>query len=230
MAVKGSATVTLSQYRDTKSVTRYYKLQLSSLAAPDKPTNVKPDETPAGWSKSEPACDITMTLYTVDVTVFSDGTTYVSDVSKSTSYEAAKDAWNKAYTAQNTAAEAAKTADNYISTDSTGIMVSENKGATKETPSNATKNNVLITKEDVQIRNGQKVVASYGEESLIGERTGNHIDITQKSVSFKNGTNTLAYIAQDKLKTERTEVSKSVLFPSYVLEQKTDGKLVIGRR
>ena len=132
--------------------------------------------------------------------------------------------------AQNTATEAAKTADNYISTDSTGIMVSENKGATKETPSNATKNNVLITKNDVQIRNGQEVVASYGEESLIGEETGNHIDITQKSVSFKNGKNTLAYITQDKLKTERTEVSKSVLFPSYVLEQKTDGKLVIGRR
>lgn len=230
MAVKGSATVTLSQYRDTESVTRYYKLQSSSMAAPDKPANVKPNETPAGWSKSEPACDITMTLYTVDITVFSDGTTYVSDVSKSTSYEAAKEAWNKAFTAQNTATEAAKTADNYISTDSTGIMVSENKGATKETPSNATKNNVLITKKDVQIRNGQKIVASYGEESLIGEETGNHIDITQKSVSFKNGTNTLAYITQDKLKTERIEVSKSVLFPSYVLEQKTDGKLVIGRR
>lgn len=230
MAVKGSATVTLSQYRDTESVTRYYKLQLSSLAAPDKPTNVKPYETPAGWSKSEPACDITMSLYTVDITVFSDGTTHVSDVSKSTSYEAAKEAYNTAYTAQNTATEAAKTADNYISADSTGIMVSENKGAIKETPSNATKSNVLITKNDVQIRNGQKTVASYGEESLIGEETGNHIDITQKSVSFKNGKNTLAYIAQDKLKTERIEVSKSVLFPSYVLEQKTDGKLVIGRR
>lgn len=171
-----------------------------------------------------------MTLYTVDVTVFSDGTTYVSAVSKSTSYEAAKEAWNKANNAQGTATEAAKTADNYISADSTGIMVSENKGATKETPSNATKNNVLITEKDVQIRNGQKVVASYGEENLIGEETGNHIDITQKSVSFKNGKNTLAYITQDKLKTERTEVSKSVLFPSYVLEQKTDGKLVIGRR
>lgn len=230
MAVKARESITLSQYRDTENVTRYYKLQLSSLAAPDKPTNVKPNETPAGWSKSEPACDITMTLYTVDVTVFSDGTTHVSDVSKSTSYEAAKEAYNKASQAQITATEAAKTADNYISTDSTGIMVSENKGATKETPSNATKNNVLITDQNVQIRNGKKVVASYGEESLIGEETGNHINITQKSVSFKNGKNTLAYITQDKLKTERTEVSKSVLFPSYVLEQKTDGKLVIGRR
>lgn len=413
MAVKGSATVTLSQYRDTESVTRYYKLQSSSLAAPDKPANVKPNETPAGWSKSEPACDITKTLYTCDVTVFSDKTTHVSDVSKSTSYEAAKEAWNKAnnaqgtaneakkYTdnalnnygyqyaaeievagdpntyypvmifgpgeqdvmreilvkrsfsdkapqewnghpttygigctckikcnfgewggadydwriheinemyghafggcktddsgmmffiflrgggakyylysdmrmdgvfpshlnptttdgpsiwyngnmvawrggtaenpertfyaphprqrteavikeihdrtyvqvatdaydkagtaqntadkaqssadkAQNTATEAAKTADNYISTDSTGIMVSENKGATKETPSNATKNNVLITEQDVQIRNGKKVVASYGDSIRLGEAASQHISVNNAGLAIQD--------------------------------------------
>lgn len=434
MAVKGSATVTLSQYRDTESVTRYYKLQSSSMAAPDKPSNVKPNVTPAGWSKAEPACDITKTLYTCDVTVFSDKTTYVSDVSKSTSYEAAKEAWNKAnnaqgtaneakkytdnalnnygyqyaveievagdpntyypvliygphgysqnvtreilitrgvndkcpsdwnghpivhgislnakikcnfggwggirydwqihdlnemyghvfagcevradgmcftiflrgggaiyymysdmemdtvflynpttteapsvwyqqtligwnggtadnpeypfyspvprtYTqavideikskkyieraseaydkagtaqnaadkaqgsadkaqntadkaqgsadkaqssadkAQNTATEAAKTADNYISTDSTGIMVSENKGTTKETPSNATKNNVLITEKDVQIRNGQKVVASYGDSIQLGEAAGQHISVDNTGLAIQD--------------------------------------------
>ena len=201
MAVKGSATVTLSQYRDTESVTRYYKLQSSSMAAPDKPANVKPNETPAGWSKAEPACDITKTLYTCDVTVFSDKTTHVSDVSKSTSYEAAKEAWNKANNAQgtadkaqssadkaqNTATEAAKTADNYISADSTGIMVSENKGATKETPSNATKNNVLITEKDVQIRNGQKVVASYGDSIRLGGATGQHVAIDNDGLAVKDG-------------------------------------------
>lgn len=186
MAVKGSATVTLSQYRDTDSVTRYYKLQSSSLAAPDKPANVKPNETPAGWAKAEPACDITKTLYTCDVTVFSDKTTHVSDVSKSTSYEAAKEAWNKAQTAQNTATEAAKTADNYISTDSTGIMVSENKGTTKETPSNATKNNVLITEKDVQIRNGQKVVASYGDSIQLGEAAGQHISVDNTGLAIQD--------------------------------------------
>lgn len=194
MAVKGSATVTLSQYRDTDSVTRYYKLQSSSLAAPDKPTNVEPNETPAGWSKAEPACDITKTLYTCDVTVFSDKTTHVSDVSKSTSYEAAKEAWNKANNAQgtadkaqNTATEAAKTADNYISTDSTGIMVSENKGATKETPSNATKNNVLITEKDVQIRNGKKVVASYGDSIRLGEAVSQHISVDNARLAIQDG-------------------------------------------
>ena len=194
MAVKGSATVTLSQYRDTESVTRYYKLQSSSLAAPDKPANVKPNETPAGWSKSEPACDITKTLYTCDVTVFSDKTTHASDVSKSTSYEAAKEAWNKANNAQgtadkaqNTATEATKTADNYISTDSTGIMVSENKGAIKETPSNATKNNVLITEKDVQIRNGKKVVASYGDSIRLGEAVSQHISVDNACLAIQDG-------------------------------------------
>lgn len=187
MAVKGSATVTLSQYRDTESVTRYYKLQSSSMAAPDKPANVKPNETPDGWSRAEPACDITKTLYTCDVTVFSDKTTHVSDVSKSTSYEAAKEAWNKAQTAQNTATEAAKTADNYISTDSTGIMVSENKGTTKEIPSNATKNNVLITEKDVQIRNGKKVVASYGDSIRMGEAVSQHISVDNAGLAIQDG-------------------------------------------
>lgn len=188
MAVKGSATVTLSQYRDTESVTRYYKLQSSSMAAPDKPTNVKPNETPAGWSKSEPACDITKTLYTCDVTVFSDKTTHVSDISKSTSYEAAKEAWNKAQTAQNTATEAAKSADNYISTDSTGIMISENKAEVKELPMNATKSNVLVTQQNVQIRNGQKVLATYGEATEIGEPSGGNIRISKTGIELNDGT------------------------------------------
>ena len=194
MAVKGSATVTLSQYRDTDSVTRYYKLQSSSLAAPDKPSNVKPNETPAGWSKAEPACDITKTLYTCDVTVFSDKTTHVSDVSKSTSYEAAKEAWNKAQTAQNTATEAAKTANNYISSDNSGIMVSENTGEVQELPSNATKNNVLITENDVRIRDGQKVLASYGENTMIGDLNGGNINVSPDGIELNDGTYVAASI------------------------------------
>lgn len=207
MAVKGSATVTLSQYRDTESVTRYYKLQLSSLAAPDKPTNVKPDETPAGWSKSEPACDITMTLYTVDITVFSDGTTYVSDVSKSTSYEAAKEAYNKAQTAQSTAVEAAKTASNYISSSKYGLMVSMNTGEVKETPATATSRNILITGDNFQIRNGQKVIASYGEDTTIGDLNGGNITVSKNGIELSDGTYKAASI---KAISEEEEVKTSV--------------------
>lgn len=63
-------------------------------------------------------------------------------------------------------------------------MVSENKGATKETPSNATKNNVLITDTDVQIRNGQKTVASYGSSVIIGNDKGNSIHIGSSGIDM----------------------------------------------
>ena len=110
MAIKASCTVTLSCYRDTQSVTRYYKLQSSTTSAPSKPTT-KP---PSGWSDSEPSYTSgnTNTLYFCDLTVFSDGTWSYSTVSKSSSYEAAKEAYNKAQNAQNSANNANNKVDN----------------------------------------------------------------------------------------------------------------------
>ena len=93
MAVKASATITLTQYRDTQSVTRYYKLQPAGSSAPLRP-NTKPPSS--DWTDSEPACDISKELYFCDLTIFSNGEWEYSKVSKSTSYEAAKQAYNKA--------------------------------------------------------------------------------------------------------------------------------------
>lgn len=110
MAVKASATVTLSCYRDTQSVTRYYLLQSSTATAPTKPTAKPP---PAGWTDSEPSYTSgnTNTLYFCDLTVFSDGTWSYSTVSVSSSYEAAKVAYNKAVNAENSANNALNSAD-----------------------------------------------------------------------------------------------------------------------
>lgn len=99
--IKASATVTITCYRDTKSITRYYKLQSSTASVPSKPTT----NPPSGWNDTEPsyASGSTSTLYFCDLNVFSDGTFSYSTVSKSSSYEAAKEAYNKAQNAQNTA-------------------------------------------------------------------------------------------------------------------------------
>lgn len=97
MAVKASATITLTQYRDTKSVTRYYKLQPAGSSAPLKPETKPPS---SDWTDSEPACDISKELYFCDLTIFSNGEGEYSKVSKSTSYEAAKQAYNRADDAQ----------------------------------------------------------------------------------------------------------------------------------
>ena len=98
MAVKASVTITISKYRDTDSITRFYKLQASTASAPAKPTTL----TPSGWTDTEPTytSGSTNTLYFTDRYVFSDGTFQYTEVSKSSSYEAAKEAYNKAQAIQ----------------------------------------------------------------------------------------------------------------------------------
>ena len=99
MAIKASAGITLSSIRDLESCTRYYLLQSSTLSKPPRPT-AKP---PGGdWAMAEPAyaAGSTNSLYFCDLNVFSDGSWAYSEVSLSSSYEAAKAAWNKAQAAQ----------------------------------------------------------------------------------------------------------------------------------
>lgn len=99
MAIKASAQITISKVIDIYACYRYYKLQSSTLTKPSKPTT----NPPSGWSDTEPAyvSGSTNTLYFVDCNVYSDKSFSFSEVSKSSSYEAAKDAWNKANNAQN---------------------------------------------------------------------------------------------------------------------------------
>ena len=94
MAVKSSATISLSCVVDVWSTTRYYLLQASTLAKPSKPTTKPPT---GGWTDTEPTYTpgSTNSLYFTDLTVFSDGTWAYSLVSLSSSYEAAKAAYNK---------------------------------------------------------------------------------------------------------------------------------------
>lgn len=102
--VKASAQITLNYVVDVQATYRYYLLQGSTLSAPSKPTAYPP---PSTWDDSEPSytSGSTNSLYFVDCTVFSDDTFQYSEVSLSTSYEAAKEAFNKATTAQNAANE-----------------------------------------------------------------------------------------------------------------------------
>ena len=105
MAIKASATITLSAVRDLQSCTRYYLLQSSTSAKPAKPTANPPG---GNWVTAEPSytAGSTNSLYFCDLNVFSDGDYAYSDVSLSSSYEAAKEAYNKAVAAESTAEQA----------------------------------------------------------------------------------------------------------------------------
>ena len=119
MAVIATTTVTITIYRDTQSVTRYYKLQLSSLAAPTVSQSTKPSALAGlGWGMTEPeysfddGSEEDYTLYFFDASVFSNSEWLYSNVSVSSSYELAKEAHNKAILAQESVDNAQNAIDN----------------------------------------------------------------------------------------------------------------------
>lgn len=95
MAVKASANITLFHIIDIDSVIIYYLLQSSTANPPAKPTTDPPG---GSWTTTEPTYTegSTDTLYTVTETKYSDGSFEYTPVSKSTAFEAAKAAYNKA--------------------------------------------------------------------------------------------------------------------------------------
>lgn len=113
MAVKASASITLSFMVDIKATYRYYKLQASTASAPSAPTTYPPSSS-SGWNDAEPSytSGSTNTLYFVDCTVLTNNSFTYSKVSVSSSYEAAKEAFNKAVAAGNTANSANNKIDN----------------------------------------------------------------------------------------------------------------------
>lgn len=66
----------------------------------------------------------------------------------------------------------------------------------------ATKNHALITEKDVQIRNGKKVVASYGETINIGGETEQHVTIAKDKMAVNAGTESLFSVDSFKSGTE----------------------------
>lgn len=176
MAVKASASITLSFMVDIKATYRYYKLQASTASAPSKPTAYPP----SGWTTTEPSYTTgsTNTLYFVDCTVFTNGTFNYSAVSKSSSYEAAKEAFNKAQNAQNAANEAAKTATNYIYYDTTnGLQIGDKSSGKWE----GTRAQIKVDSYNILNQNGVEL-ASFGANEV---RLGN--ESKDATISMRNG-------------------------------------------
>lgn len=92
---KASDQLTIFYVIDVKASYRYYLLQDSTTDKPSKPTTYPP---PSTWSSTEPTytSGSTKKLYLVDCVVFNNNTFIYSDVSLSSSYEAAKAAYTKA--------------------------------------------------------------------------------------------------------------------------------------
>lgn len=183
------------------SVTWYYILQDESAEAPDAPT----DDEPADWTTTEPTYTegSTDVLYTVLKTTYIDGTFEYGDVSLSSSYAAARAAYEEAV-------EARQVATKYISADSTGLMVANMADGNTYTPSNVPSGikNAFIDDDSFDVRDGRKVLASFGETSVIGEADKAHMEQTATTTKIVNADNT-ASVAMGAQSTNTIDVSES---------------------
>lgn len=92
--------------------------------------------------------------------------------------------------------DAKKVATNYLSIDSSGIMVA-NMSNGIQTPSNATGRNVMITSNDVEIRNGQTNLATFGTEIVIGQTSSKNVLVNSSGVNIRNGSTSLGYFGDN---------------------------------
>ena len=102
------ASDTLAWSAGVASVTRYWQLALPTAATPAVPAS---SSSLGSWSATEPAVDTSRVLWTCECTRYTDGTESWSQVGKSTSYEAAKDAKDAAGAAKDAADGAQATAE-----------------------------------------------------------------------------------------------------------------------
>ena len=174
MAIKARETITIIKERDVNATWRFYRIS-PSTSTPSQPTEaqgkayVNNQTVPSGWSISEPAYDGTSTnsLYTCDLTSFTDGEVSWSVVSKSSSYEAAKQAYNEAQNAK-------KTATNYLTDLNNGVYV--HADGTPSDPASANAKGVKITDVIDIIRSGESV-GQFGERIRLGKQDNIHFQI-----------------------------------------------------
>lgn len=98
--------------------------------------------------------------------------------------------------AKEMAKEAEKVAYHYLKVDTTGAMVANmtDDNDNEYTPSNIPtgKRNILITADDLRIRDGQTDLATYGDTITLGKSNGKKVIINTSGVNIYDNSNSLA--------------------------------------
>jgi len=119
--------------------------------------------------------------------------------------------------------EAKKVATNYLSMDSTGIMVANMEDG-EQTPSTATGRNVFIDNTSVNIRDRQTVLASFDDNEVQIGKEGNIIShFTDRSM--KIGLNNTSFIELGCINGEDGRTYMRLVSSSSTSELKTDWKI-----
>lgn len=89
---------------------------------------------------------------------------------------------------------------------------------------------IILDNDSVDIRNDDKVLASFGATSVIGDENDWHQTIAANQITFAKGDDIITYISPDKLYTINAEVADAFYISNYSIRNASDGKLVIGLR
>ena len=225
MAVKARTEVTLSCIVDIEAVYRYYLLQSSTLDAPPVPTVFPPtcrencktctNSSHYKWDDTEPTFNKTTTssLYTVECTLFCDGTWEYTSVSLSSSYEAAKEAYQEALNAKKVATNYMDFAGDY----GDGLVIGD-------LTASILGRNAYIDSEGFYIRNGTDVLASFNENSIhLGNNAPN------ATIYLCGEQAIIRQITEDNTNRLSIEASKQLKLSSengvYSVTKKTSGSL-----
>ena len=92
--------------------------------------------------------------------------------------------------------DARKVATNYLSADTTGIMIADLADGI-QTPSTATGRNVKIDNDSVDIRDGQEVLASFSDITTIGKSNESHQQLDYHSLQLINKEHTAYFYVSD---------------------------------
>ena len=89
---------------------------------------------------------------------------------------------------------------------------------------------IILDNNSVNIKNDNKVLASFGATSVIGDENDWHQTIAANQITFAKGNDIITYISPDKLYTINAEVADAFYISNYSIRNASDGKLVIGLR
>ena len=216
MAIKGQNSCTLSTITDVKSIYTYHLLVPSTTVvtnnmAPKDATTDNPGNPPGAssititylsddyiWTISEPGINIQTndvgTLYYIECTLFSDNTFDWGPIMTSSSYEAAKQAYNRAKTALDLASDINQyfwtLSSAYSQTVPAGVYVTGiPQNQFKLNPSQG---NILIQNTGLTIRDGLNPLASLTGDALNFYNPSTHntsIQLNSQALNFYNPNN-----------------------------------------
>lgn len=212
---------------------RYYQLAAPTTATPTVPTS---SSSLGSWTETEPTADVTKVLWTCERTVYADGTESWSKASKSTSYEAAKDAKSTATDAQSKAQDAQEqvlsvSADLSTTADSINATINTKVAAVQgDVDANISNIDDLNTRLTAEVKT-RKSFMNFSEENssptltLGSSDSPAQVKLTNSQLQFLYKQERVAYISSDTLNISNAKIKQQLMMGGFAFVPRQNGNL-----